>query len=180
MKAERFLVFLMALACASMIILQTSISIADELITNLHFDIYTGDDNKDRGDELKFSILLDNKIIEQTNAIHGDLVFREGGSPNTWDINLNRKFMESECPRMSFIVEKIGSTNGWYAAFKLTANNHIIFYEPPRDSNGNFIYALYGHRNPIEIITRDGGVDGIRFHHLKGPNEIEYKFNRCS
>lgn len=151
----------------------------DVKIDKLHFDIFTGKDDKDRGDELKYYILLDNTIIEENGPASGDLVFRDDSS-NTWDIQLRRPFMKNECSRMSFIVEKIGSDRGWYAAFKLTGNGNIILYDTPRDSNNNYEFTLFGKRNPIEVDMRDAQIATPRFRHFAGPNWLEYKFNRCS
>jgi hypothetical protein len=135
-------------------------------ITDLHFDINTKGDDKDRGEAINIQIIKDGTVVVYDSGwIHDDLIFHND-SYNDWrapwaGTGIRVPITLEDCPKLKLRVEKRGD-KGWQVSFRVRANNDalILLDDTPT--------VQFGKRNPVEISKPLEGVHGIKVEHSDG------------
>jgi hypothetical protein len=138
-------------------------------INDLHFDIYTKEEDKDRGEAINIQVIKnDTAVVFDSGWIHGDLVFQDD-SYNDWRGAPNQAVSLEDCPNLKLRVEKQGN-KGWKVSFRVRANNDtlILLNDTPE--------VLFGERNPVIVHNPLDGPNGVRFEHWDGGNHHVFGF----
>jgi hypothetical protein len=130
-------------------------------IVDLHFDIYTKGDDKDKGEAIDFQIMRnDTEIVFDSGWFHRDRVF----VPNSYDDRKGKPKVPltfSDCSKLKLRVEKEGD-KPWKVSFRVRANKHTIVLMPETEE------VLFGKRNSVNVDQALLGLDGGKTTHLDG------------
>ncbi len=134
---------------------------ADTPIRDFIFDINTKDDEKDRGESVRFQIIKkDTEILYDSGWIHGDLVFGKGA----WDSRRGAPqvpFTLEDAPSLKLRVEKQGDQR-WEVSFRVRANGDSLLLMD------DTLKVVFGKRNTTNIDKPLRGADGKAVTHLDG------------
>ena len=143
-------------------------------ITDMHFDINTKGDDKDRGEAINIQVIKNDTIVVYDSGwIHDGLVFRNN-SYNDWrapwaGTTLKTKVYLEDCAKLKLRVEKRGD-KGWIVSFRVRGNNDslILLSDTPD--------VQFGKRNPIEVHNVLQGPQGVKFKHTDGGSYHVFNF----
>jgi hypothetical protein len=137
-------------------------------ISDIHFDINTKHDDKDRGEAINIQVLKDDTIVVYDSGWIGEDLAYRNESYTDWrapsaGTQINVPITLDDCPKLKFRVEKRGD-KGWYVSFRVRANNDqlVLLTDTPT--------VLFGKRNPIRIEKPLEGLDGVKAEHHNGGN----------
>ena len=142
-------------------------------ISDIHFDINTKGDDKDKGEPINIQVVKDGTtIVYDSGFIAGDLKFGNE-SYNDWraphaGTTIKVPISLDDCTKLKFRVEKRGD-KGWLVSFRVRANKDslVLLADTPT--------VLFGKRNPVRVHNLDF-PGGIKAEHHDGGNFHEFGF----